>query len=124
MIFSPALKLMERFVRENGFSAPLDYYHPNWPRGKAPLLDHLGVEIDHVQAHRGGVSDEESNLVEFTRRSPRRLIKGKYGEPEHWDGLSTMFVIPLERFPNVASAADRNWLKYLKLPASGSGRQI
>ena len=93
-----------------------------------------------MQAHRGGGSDDESNLVttchkcnirkgdshatEFTQRSPRRLIKGKYGEPEHWDGLSTMFVILLERFPNVASAADRDWLKYLKLPASGSGRQI
>jgi 5-methylcytosine-specific restriction endonuclease McrA len=140
VIFSPALKLMERFVRESGFSAPLDYYHPNWPRGKAPLLHHLGVEIDHVQAHRGGGSDEESNLVtichkcnlrkrdlhatEFTRRFPRRLIKGKHGEPEHWDGLSAIFVILLERFPSVGSAADRDWLKYLKLPARGSGRQI
>jgi 5-methylcytosine-specific restriction endonuclease McrA len=109
VIFAPAMKVLERLIRRREFNGPLAYYHANWARRKAPLLDHLGAEIDHVTAHSGGGKPEESNLVtschkcnlrkgnltadDFMKRAPRRLVKGRYGEPQHWDGLSTLFVL-------------------------------
>ena len=44
-------------------------------------------------------------------------VKGKYGEPKHWDGLSALFIILLEREPDNASATERDWLKQLKAPS-------
>ena len=98
--------------RQNGFTGPLAYHDARWRRDKAPLLDHLGAVIDHVEPHtRGGVA-EETNLVtacnkcnmrknaapaeDFTLKSPRHRVRGKYGEPEEWDGFSTLFVLLVE----------------------------
>ena len=50
----------------------------------------------------------------LTKKSPLRKIKGKYGEPEHWDGLSTLFVILIERSLGTASPSELDWLKHLK----------
>jgi hypothetical protein len=51
---------------------------------------------------------------EFTKKSPRRPVKGKYGEPAAWDGLSTLFVILAGRWGETPSASEREWLKHLK----------
>ncbi len=90
----------------------------------------MGAVIDHAEAHsRGGVDNAEnfatacnkcnaskSNAAkdDFSQKSPRRPVKGKYGEPEHWDGLSTLFVILAESAQGTVAASERDWLKYLK----------
>ena len=38
--------------------------------------------------------------------SPRRPVKSKYGEPEHWDGLSSLFVILLRQFREMAKRVE------------------
>ncbi len=109
VVFAPALRVLERFARERGFEGPLAYYDPRWRRDRAPLLDHLAAVIDHLEAFsRGGVHDEmnfvtacnkcnarKNNVVaeEFQRAVPAHTVKGKYGEPQHWDGFSTLFVL-------------------------------
>ncbi len=131
VIFAPAMKYLERFARQAGFSGPLAYYDAHWTRRGAPLLDHMGAVIDHVEAHSRGGADRAENFVtacnkcnasksnaqkdEFCKKSPRRPVKGKYGEPENWDGLSMLFLFLVERGPRTVSASERDWLKHLKL---------
>jgi 5-methylcytosine-specific restriction endonuclease McrA len=129
VIFAPVMRLMEGEVRKSGHGEPLSYYHAHWTRAGAPLLDELGAVIDHVEAHSAGGSSEEPNLatscckcnaqksastVESHRmRHPHKPIKGKYGEPQHWDGLSALFVVLAERDPSVLTSSERDWLKVL-----------
>ena len=126
---------VEQFVRQNGFTGPLAYHDARWRRDKAPLLDHLGAVIDHVEPHtRGGVA-EETNLVtacnkcnmrknaasaeDFSLKSPLHRVRGKYGEPKEWDGLSTLFVLLVKQTPGAASQSEREWLRALKSPTNG-----
>ncbi len=129
VIFAPALKYLEEFARNEGFGGPLAYHDPRWRRDRAPLLDHLGAVIDHVEAHsRGGSADAENFVTscnkcntrksdtpvqDFTRRLPAHRIKSRYGEPQHWDGLSTIFTILVQRQSANATASERNWLRAL-----------
>src|SRR5581483_9285996 len=92
------------------------YHHPHWTRRDAPLLDYMGAVIDHKEAHRSGGKSDESNLVTacckcnalksdakfeiFEAKLRRHIVKGKCGEPEHWDGLSALFAILVERACN------------------------
>jgi 5-methylcytosine-specific restriction endonuclease McrA len=135
VIFSPAMKYLESLVRQTGFSRPLAYHDAHWSRANAPLLDHMGAVIDHVEAHSRGGANVIANFAtacnkcnanknntsqdDFKKKSPRRAIKGKYGEPQDWDGLSTLFVILVERAPETASPSERDWLKHLKHDDSG-----
>lgn len=130
VIFAPAMKYLERFVRSGGFTKPVAYHDAHWTRRNAPLLDHMGAVIDHVQPHSGGGTDVAGNFAtacnkcnasksnapqdQFSKKSPRRPVKGKYGEPGHWDGLSTLFVMLVERERETASASELDWLKHLK----------
>jgi hypothetical protein len=40
-------------------------------------------------------------------------MKGKDGEPQHWDGLSTLFVMLAQRDPVGLTASEKGWLKAL-----------
>lgn len=107
-IFSPTLRLLQLFVSRSGNQAPLAYYHPNWRRDTAPLLDHMGAVIDHVEAFATGGADELKNLAtacnkcnarknrrtvpEFQEAHPLRRVKGRFGEPKTWDGLTAVFL--------------------------------
>src|SRR5712691_8605275 len=129
VIFAPVMRLLERDVRTTGNGQPLTYYHAHWTRDGAPLLDELGAVIDHVEAFSSGGLDEESNLAtacckcnvrkssapldEWAKRPQRKPIKGRYGEPQHWDGLSTLFVVLAERDRGALTASERDWLKAL-----------
>ena len=139
VIFAPTMRYLEHFARSSGFTEPLAYHHGHWTRRDAPLLGYMGSVIDHVEAHSGGGTNEKGNIVtacckcnalksaakqeEFRAKLKRHTVKGKYGEPEHWDGLSTLFVILIERSPAASTASERDWLKYLK-PATTSVIQI
>jgi 5-methylcytosine-specific restriction endonuclease McrA len=130
VILAQAMKYLERFVRAAGITEPLAYYHPNWTRTYAPLLDYLGAEVDHVKAHgksgphhadnfvtsclkcNSGKSDTEAE--DFRTKHPRRKVKSKYGEPLHWDGLSTLFMVLAERDPKAVNSSDRAWLRALR----------
>jgi 5-methylcytosine-specific restriction endonuclease McrA len=130
VIFAPVMKYLKCLVKQHGVSAPLAYYDAHWTRRNAPLLDHMGAVIDHVQAHSHGGEDVADNFAtacnkcnanksnaqqdDFRKRSPRRAVRGKYGEPQDWDGLSTLFVVLIERTPETGSASERVWLRALK----------
>lgn len=133
VIFSPTLRYLKYLVlgaRNNPSDDQLPYWHPHWTRRDAPLLDAMGAVIDHVDPHsRGGknaldnyatacnkCNARKSNTAqdEFRKKAPRRSVKAKYGEPEHWDGLSTLFVILIERSQETATASERDWLRAIK----------
>ncbi len=99
VIFGPVMKLLEREVRTSGWTQPLAYYHAHATRDGAPLLDELWAVIDHVEAHALGGQDVEENFAtacnkcngrkssapmsEWSKRSQRKPIKGKNGEPQY-----------------------------------------
>ena len=61
VIFPPALRLLQQFVKATVGNRPIAYFHPNWRRDAAPLLDELGASVDHVEAHvHGGLSAIEN----------------------------------------------------------------
>ena len=39
-------------------------------------------------------------------KEPRRPVRGKYGEPQLWDGLSVLFVVLARRYPAALTATD------------------
>jgi HNH endonuclease len=133
------MKYLDRLVRQSGFNGPLAYYDAHWTRHNAPLLDYMGAVIDHVEAHSRSGPDAADNFAtacnkcnaykgnfsaeDHARRSPRQIVKGKYGEPQDWDGLSTLFVVLIEGASETSSASERDWLKHLKL-AARSATQI
>jgi 5-methylcytosine-specific restriction endonuclease McrA len=129
VVFAPAMRVLELWIKGQGCASPLAYYDTNWRRDRAPLLDHLGAVVDHVEAFaRGGLHDE-SNFVTscnkcntrknseavsaFQRRSPLLRVKGKYGEPRNWDGLTTLFVLLAPQKVADLKASERAWLKAL-----------
>src|SRR5438270_117559 len=68
VIFHPAMKLLEQYVRESGVREPLAYFDLRWRRDGSPLLDELAAVIDHRNSlHRGG-SNEEPNFVTACNR--------------------------------------------------------
>jgi hypothetical protein len=125
------MRHLAEFVSQEGFNGPLAYYNRNWRRSDSPLLDHLGAVIDHMESHSGGGRSTISNLVTacnkcnatksnspadfFAKRSPPRLVKGKYGEPKYWDGFSTLFMVLVARNPSGTTPTERAWLRVLNL---------
>lgn len=130
VVFAPAMRLLERWVRDQGCSSPLAYHDPRWRRDRAPLLDHLGAVVDHVEAFARGGLHGESNFVtscnkcntrkssadvaDFEKRSPLIPVKGKYGEPTHWDGMTELFILLASQRKEELSASETEWLNALR----------
>lgn len=128
------MRLVQQWIRDQGCSAPLAYHDPRWRRDQAPLLDHLGAVIDHIEAFIRGGMHEEPNFVtscnkcnmrknsaevsDFGKRSPLIPVKGKYGEPSHWDGMTTLFVLLASQRVSELSASELAWLKALRHDSS------
>jgi 5-methylcytosine-specific restriction endonuclease McrA len=128
VIFAPALKFLDGIARERGHAGPLAYHDERWRRDRAPLLDHLGAVIDHVEAFsRGGAHDvanfvtscnkcnarkKDGRVEAFQRAVPARPVRGKYGEPEHWDGFSSLFLLLANGRPDL-SVSEKRWLAAL-----------
>ena len=86
--------------------------------------------IDHVEAYSRGGTHDDPNFVtscnkcnmrksagsaeKFSSRLPLVPIKGKYGEPVHWDGFSSLFILLAERSLQAAIRSEREWLIALK----------
>jgi hypothetical protein len=127
-VFAPALRFLEGLARTGGRPGPLVYHDPRWRRDRAPLLDHLGAVVDHVEAFSRGGAHDEANFVtacnkcnarknnrvveEFQRAISPRPVKGRYGEPTHWEGFSTIFLV-LARDRRDLSASERAWFAAL-----------
>src|SRR5258708_6628600 len=97
VLFPPALNILQALVGAQGHPVAVAYFHPRWTRRDAPLLDHLGVVLDHVEAFAKGGITETFNLVvacckcngrksaaaagAHATKYPKHRIKGRYGEP-------------------------------------------
>jgi hypothetical protein len=84
--------------------------------------------IDHVEAHATGGATDEANLAtacnkcnarknagiasDFQKKWPGRSVKGRYGEPRHWDGLASLFVVLAADDPALAPG-ERAWQRAL-----------
>jgi 5-methylcytosine-specific restriction endonuclease McrA len=139
VVFAPAMRLIEREVRNSGFAGPLAYYHAHATRDGAPLLDELWAVIDHAEAFSLGGSNDAENLLTacnkcngrkrnssldiWKERPKRKPIQGKYGEPQYWDGLSTLFVVLAQRDHLGLTTSERAWLKALS-PAATKPREV
>ncbi len=127
VIFAPVMKYLKRELGESGVVGPQPaYYHAHWTREGAPLLDELGAVIDHVEAvAKGGLNDLDNLATACNKCNARKSdaaqhevmkklkpkpIKGKYGEPQNWDGLSSLFVMLARRAPATLTDTERNWL--------------
>ncbi len=122
VVFAPAMKYLEKFVRNEGFTGTLAYHDARWRRDQAPLLDHLGAVIDHVEAHSRGGAAIADNFVtacnkcntrksnapgqEFDKRVTAHRVRGKYGEPRHWDGSVTLLVLLVQRNLTESTSSD------------------
>ena len=123
------MKYLERELRRSGQDEPVAYYHAHWTRADSPLLDELGAVIDHTHAFSRGGADSAENLItacnrcngrksaapveKWEQRPKPKPVKGRYGEPQHWDGLSTLFVMLARRDPQSLTLGEREWLKEL-----------
>jgi len=135
-IFPPAMRLAGEHVRALGYESPIAYHHPRWRRDAAPLLDHLGCVIDHEVAYaRGGPHAPENFAVacnkcnvykstaekaKYLAEHPLRSVKGKYGEPKNWDGLSSLFVVLARQNPTSLRASELRWLRALENHVRGT----
>jgi len=129
VIFAPVMKFIEHELKQSGYTGNLSYFQTNWSRKDAPLLDELGAVIDHVEAFSTGGSSEIENLVtacnkcnarkssagssKWDERRPRKFVKGKYGEPIYWDGLSNLFVMLASKDLDNLSSLESEWYKAL-----------
>lgn len=125
-IFPLAMKFAARMVEAALPGVPLAWWNPQWRRDAAPLLDELATSIDHVEAHSLGGSNDPGNLATICARCNARKsakvhtafvaelnpwqVKGKHGEPRHWDGLSSLYVALAGQLPAILTASERKWL--------------
>jgi 5-methylcytosine-specific restriction endonuclease McrA len=129
VIFGPAMKHFQLELGSAWSGKPVAYHQSNWTRRGAPLLDELGAVLDHVEAFAAGGACSRDNLVtccakcngrkssapleSWESREKRLPIKGKYGEPENWDGLSGIFRVLAARDLQRLSTDDRGWFNAL-----------
>lgn len=137
VVFHLALKYLEIDARVGLGDPSITYWHPNWRRDQAPLADELGACVDHVVAFStGGVHDVKNFATICSRCNTRKSAKtlatfleqlrpwrarGKDGEPERWDGLSSIFIVLARKHIGLLSTTEREWLAALE--NSRSSRQ-
>lgn len=129
-IFAPALKYLALMAKDRGLKTAPAWYDAHFRRDAAPLLDEQATNIGHHIAYSTGGGDDEENLLtacnkcnmlksasaadDFKKRHPARLVRGRYGEPTEWDGLSTMFVLLTSDYGDRLTAREREWLAALR----------
>jgi hypothetical protein len=85
--------------------------------------------IDHVAAFATGGEHAEANFVTacnkcnarknirpaaaYEREQPGKPVKGRLGEPRHWDGLTSLFLV-LARSGFRLTAGEKAWKKALE----------
>lgn len=129
-VFPLALKYLERLVMSReAVAGPFAYYHFRYRHDAAPMLDYLACVIDHRESHARGGSGEEENLVtacnkcnmrksdrayvEHIKKFPRKKVNARFGPPERWDGLSSVFVTLAKDSDEELTLQERGWFKAL-----------
>lgn len=137
LVLNCALRLLQNVVTA-ALPGPMPaYWHPNWRRDDAPLLNELGACIDHVVAHaRGGVHDpsnfaaacfrcnsrkSKSTTPEYLLRARPWRVKGKHGEPTAWDGLASVFLVLARQDPSALTPIECKWKLELESRLDSSG---
>lgn len=129
-VFDLTMKLLAEETTAAGAGQALAYWNPQWRRDQAPLLDELAASIDHVEAFAKGGAHDISNFATICARCNARKgtrtreehlavdtpwrVKGKYGEPLIWDGLSSAYVMFARRVARPLTATERGWLAALE----------
>ena len=136
VIFHLALKYLQNRVEQHGFDPPPAYWHPNWRRDAAPLLDELGASIDHIVPYADGGAHKPSNFAAICARCNARKstkddasfreelrpwrVCGKHGEPTRWDGFSSLFVTLARENRNRLTKTEKSWLGALEQHFDGN----
>ncbi|MEO8360750.1 MAG: HNH endonuclease [Vicinamibacteria bacterium] len=129
VVFASTFRLLRELAVEAGGDPSPAYFHRNWSRRSAPLLDQLGAVVDHVEAYsKGGVHGEENFVTacnkcnarknnraasDHTRDHPPKAIRGKYGEPVEWDGMVSVF-LALAKNGATLTVTERRWASAFK----------
>ena len=135
LVFPLALRQLEELVAQDAPDRLVAYFNLNWRRDLAPLLDELGASVDHVEAFSAGGDHSQSNFAAICARCNARKsaktrddyetaaklwrVKGKHGEPVHWDGLSSVFVALASKSSRPLTTAEKAWLRALKAHFEG-----
>ncbi len=74
-----------------------------------------GSEIDNLVTACNKCNGRKSAapMEKWNGRPVEKPIKGKYGEPQNWDGLSSLFVSLAKRDRAGLTASEKAWLKAL-----------
>jgi 5-methylcytosine-specific restriction endonuclease McrA len=131
-----ALKHAAEFVRSRSPDLPLAYWNAQWRRDASPLLDELAACIDHIEAYSSGGAHALENFATACARcnarksakekaaylmeNPPWRVKGKYGEPKDWDGLSSLFVSLVKDDPSRLTRTEQQWFLALQNHFSGA----
>jgi len=137
-IFHLALKQLSEVVSSEFPRIRLAHWNPQWRRDSAPLLDELAASVDHVQAYSKGGAHDITNFATICARCNARkgsrsreehlaihkpwVVKGKHGEPSHWDGLASVFVFFARRSSRKLTATERGWLMALEAQLANAAR--
>jgi hypothetical protein len=131
------MKYLQRELTDRGYGG-LALWSPAFNRRDAPLLDELAAAIDHVKALSVGGKDDRENLAtacnkcntrknnsdtaKWEREHPAKPINGKFGEPQNWDGFSSLFLFLSKRHASSLTATELQWLEALQ--ADNSAKEI
>jgi 5-methylcytosine-specific restriction endonuclease McrA len=139
-IFAAAMRLAGLFVQGLNYELKIAYHDPQWRRDSAPLLDELGCVIDHVVAFsKGGPHDPDNfatacnkcngrksaaEKARYLKKNPPKRIRAKFGEPAHWDGLSSLFVVLARAHGDQLTPTERIWLRELESYIQKPGESV
>jgi 5-methylcytosine-specific restriction endonuclease McrA len=137
-VFHLALKLLAELIAPSLPGHAVAYWHPNWRRDAAPLLDELGASVDHIEAFAKGGAHDVTNFATICSRCNARkgtrsreehravhspwVVKGKHGEPTAWDGLASTYVVLARRTTRPLSASEKGWLTALEVKIGAPAR--
>ena len=129
VVFAPVFRLLDGLVKSAGYPKPIAYFDSHWSRRSAPLLDHLGAVVDHVEAFSKGGLHGYRNFVtacnkcnarkndrlaaEYVKSEPGKPVRGKHGEPRDWDGLASLFLVLAAQGARL-SPGERRWERALR----------
>ena len=84
-----------------------------WDEAKIHVMSHVvnyGSSVfEGVRCYKLPSGPAIFRAHEHLQRNPLRKVKGKYGEPAHWDGLASVFVALVDENPAIASTTERQW---------------
>lgn len=135
VIFAPTLRLLALLTADRNADSKPAYYNRNYRRDLSPLLDELAVVVDHRVAHSRTQDDSFENLAtlcnkcnlrktnadyeHYLKTAKFKKTKGLHGEPEHWDGLVSVFITLAAMYPEDLTRIERAWLTAFKRHIAG-----